>query len=315
MFLYFKIDNGKLSQIDDASNANWIHITPPFVAKDLEQFALENNIPNSHFTDCMDLYEQSRYEIGKELKQIIINTPIYNNEVDVDDEADYLTIPVGIIQTKDKLFTFSAINNPMMDWCTKNILEKELEFTLDTVVLYIFKRTVFYFIFYLREINVQISKIEKNLKHSSSNDGLNKLLKIQKSLIYFLNDLRADELILEKHKETLSTQDNSLKNNKIIRDVMIEYSQAIDMSNVYSSILGNMMSAFGSIISNNLAYVVNRLTGVTIVLMIPTLIAGIYGMNIPLPFQEHPFAFSIVIIITAVVTGISLYYFRHKKWL
>ena len=149
MFLYFKIDNGKLSQIDDASNANWIHITPPFVAKDLEQFALENNIPNSHFTDCMDLYEQSRYEIGKELKQIIINTPIYNNEVDVDDEADYLTIPVGIIQTKDKLFTFSAINNPMMDWCTKNILEKELEFTLDTVVLYIFKRTVFYFIFYL----------------------------------------------------------------------------------------------------------------------------------------------------------------------
>jgi len=315
MFQYFKIAEGKLTQVSEEAEANWIHIASPFEIKDLEQFALKYNIPYTHFTDCMDLYERSRYETSNNLKQIIINTPTSNTNLEVDDEADYLTIPVGILQSKEKLFTFSTANNPMMDWCTKNLLEKDIKFTFDTIVLYIFKRTVFYFIFYLREINDHISKIEKDLKHSSTNDGLNKLLKIQKSLIYFLNDLRADELILQKHREALVLQDNSPTTNKVIRDVMIEYGQAIDMSNVYSNILGNMMSAFGSIISNNLAYVVNRLTGVTIVLMVPTLIAGIYGMNIPLPFQQEKFSFSIVVLGTAVITALFFYYFRYKKWM
>ena len=87
------------------------------------------------------------------------------------------------------------------------------------------------------------------------------------------------------------------------------------MANVYSNILGNMMGAFGSIISNNLGHVVNRLTAVTIALMLPTLVAGVYGMNVDLPFQHHKHAFTIVVVISVLVTISFVIYFRRKRWL
>jgi magnesium transporter len=87
------------------------------------------------------------------------------------------------------------------------------------------------------------------------------------------------------------------------------------MANVYSNILGNMMSAFASIISNNLNHVVNRLTSVTIILMVPTLIAGIYGMNIDLPLQHKSYAFLFVILFSIFVTLTFIIYFKRKKWI
>jgi magnesium transporter len=315
MFQYYTIDKNSIVKIATAEGANWINIAAPFNLAELEKFAIQEDFPFSYLTDCIDLYERSRYEEGLHSKLIVINTPIENIDFDIEDEAEYITIPIGIIKKEDKIITISAANNPVIDSCTNNLQNIIHENCLDNLILNIFEKNVYYFLFYLREINKKISLIEKDLKHSSSNAGLNRLLKIQKSLIYFVNDLRADELVLIKLKRNqfFNSKQDLIKEQ--IQDIMIEYSQALEMSNVYSSILGNMMSAFGSIISNNLGYVVNRLTSVTIILMVPTLIAGIYGMNIPLPFQEHAHSFTLIVLFSIAITLVFIFVFRHKKWL
>jgi len=315
MFEYYNITTNTVEVVVSLEQSNWVNLVAPFNFEVLEQFAIEQKIPFSFFTDCIDMYEKSRYEEDENCKLIIINTPIENNDIDMEDEAEYVTLPVGIIKKDNLIITISAVRNPMLSLCTTQSSVLVKDNVLDNLILNLFDRNVYYFLFYLREINKKISAIEKDLKFSSSNAGLNKLLKIQKALIYFVNDLRANELVLVKLRRNNFFHLDNAKIKYEVQDIMVEYSQAIEMSNVYSNILGNMMSAFGSIISNNLGNVVNRLTSVTIILMVPTLIAGIYGMNIPLPFQERPHSFTIIMLLTIAITLAFILVFRRKKWL
>jgi magnesium transporter len=284
--------------------------------EELEVFAREQYIPFSYIEDCIDQYERSRYEKGDNSKLIVINTPILNDGFDVEDEATYITIPVGIILIPDSIVTVCSVNNPMMEWFEKNLIKTGNTSARSMFVLKIFERNVYYFLHYLREINKRISQVEKELNYSSRNQELNRLLHLQKSLIYFVNDLRANEMVLMKIQRTDFLEINNKEDiHEIFQDILIDNSQALEMANVYSNILGNMMSAFASIISNNLNHVVNRLTGVTIILMVPTLIAGIYGMNVDLPFQHKTHAFTIVVLMSFLITIIFMVYFRRKKWI
>ncbi|HNF47809.1 MAG TPA: magnesium transporter CorA family protein [Chitinophagales bacterium] len=316
MIKYYVKKGTTLEMTDKACSNCWINIVPPFNMDRLEHLSTELEIPYSFIVDCIDQYERSRYEKEDDVRLIVINTPILNEGFDAEDEATYITVPVGIILVKDIIVTVCSVNNPMIEWFEKNLL-KNLSFEdRGMFVLRIFERNVHYFLYYLREINKRISQIEKELNYSSRNAELNKLLHLQKALIYFVNDLRANEMMQMKVHRTnfLEVKDNE-DAMELFQDVMIDNSQALEMANVYSNILGNMMGAFASIISNNLGHVVNRLTAVTIALMMPTLIAGIYGMNIDLPFQHSPHSFLIVSLICILSTVVLVYYFRVKKWL
>lgn len=316
MIKIYKKTEGALHIIQQPEKDCWINIAPPFNMDQLEQLAKQLSIPFSFIVDCIDQYERSRYEKQDETKLIVINTPILNEGFDVEDEATYITIPVGIIIIPDMLLTVCSVNNPMIEWFEKNVLRNVLPEDRSLFVTRIFERNVYYFLHYLREINKRISQIEKELNYSSRNQELNKLLHLQKALIYFVNDIRANEMVLLKIQRTdfLNLEGNN-DAKELFQDILIDNSQALEMANVYSNILGNMMGAFASIISNNLGHVVNRLTAVTIALMVPTLIAGVYGMNIDLPFQHHAHAFTIVVAISLSVTVLFVVYFRKKRWL
>ncbi len=313
--IYKKVGN-ELQIIQQTENDCWINIAPPFNMGQLEQFAKEHQIPFSYIVDCIDQFERSRYEKQDDSKLIVINTPILNEGFDLEDEATYITIPVGIILIPNMIVTVCSVNNPLIEWFERNI-HKNLDLQNRTdFVIRIFERNIYYFLHYLREINKRISQIEKELNYSSRNQELNKLLHLQKALIYFVNDLRADEMVLLKiqRNDFLEIKDDKIAKDKF-EDILIDNSQALEMANVYSNILGNMMGAFASIISNNLGHVVNRLTAVTIALMLPTLIAGIYGMNIDLPFQHHVHAFTIVVTLSVLCSFAFVFYFRKKRWL
>jgi magnesium transporter len=313
--IYNKIGD-ELKLIEQPEPDCWINIAPPFNMEQLENLSNQLDIPFSFIVDCIDQYERSRYEKQDDAKLIVINTPILNEGFDMEDEATYITIPVGIILIPSMIVTVCSVNNPMMEWFEKNVLKNIKPEDRSNFVIKIFERNVYYFLHYLREINKRISQIEKELNYSSKNQELNKLLHLQKALIYFVNDIRANEMVLMKIQRTdfLNLGDD-LDAKELFQDILIDNSQALEMANVYSNILGNMMGAFASIISNNLGHVVNRLTAVTIALMLPTLVAGIYGMNVDLPFQHHPHAFTIVVIISILVTILFVVYCRKKRWL
>ena len=313
--IYKKIGD-ELTVIQRPEADCWINIAPPFNMEQLENLSAQLNIPFSFIVDCIDQYERSRYDKQDDAKLIVINTPILNEGFDMEDEATYITIPVGIIMIPNMILTVCSVNNPMVEWFEKNIMKNINPNDRSSFVIKIFERNVFYFLHYLREINKRISQIEKELNYSSQNQELNKLLHLQKALIYFVNDIRANEMVLLKIQRTDFLNlgdDNDAK--ELFQDILIDNSQALEMANVYSNILGNMMGAFASIISNNLGHVVNRLTAVTIALMLPTLVAGIYGMNVDLPFQHHKHAFTIVVIISVLLTVAFVIYFRKKRWL
>jgi magnesium transporter len=158
--------------------------------------------------------------------------------------------------------------------------------------------------------------MEKELLNSSRNNELKQLLSIEKSLVYFVNSLNANELLKMKMKRTDFLHINGDEDlTDLFEDIIIDNSQALSMSNVYTNILNGTMDAYSSIISNNLNIVIHRLTVITVVLMVPTLISSFFGMNIPNGIPERPGAFYATILFTGVFTGILYWLMQKRKML
>jgi magnesium transporter len=142
--------------------------------------------------------------------------------------------------------------------------------------------------------------LEHKLYVANRNEELLQLMRIQKSLVYFLTALRSNELLMMKMVRTNFLQLNEDEKD-FLDDLIVETSQALEMANTYTNILSSTLDAFASIISNNQNEVLKRLTTLTIVLTVPTLIASIYGMNVPIPYKDTPYAFWIPVIISLMI--------------
>ena len=157
-------------------------------------------------------------------------------------------------------------------------------------------QTSLWFLEYLKRLNLKRNLLEQEFYNSSRNQELKELLKIEKSLVYFLNSLKADELLLMKMNRTdfLKTRENE-DHVDYFEDIIVDYSQGLDMANVHTNILSGIMDTYATIISNNFNIFIQRLTFVTIILQVPTLIASFYGMNIKLPFSEFKYIFFVLL--------------------
>ena len=151
--------------------------------------------------------------------------------------------------------------------------------------------------------------------NSSRNEELQQLLRIEKSLVYFVNSLNANELLKLKLKRTDLLKLNHQENHAdLFEDIIIDNGQALGMSNVYTNILSGTMEAYASIVSNNMNIFIHRLTLITIILMVPTLVASFYGMNLSyLPFQDSKWAFPIIIIISLILGYGLIWFFRTRQ--
>jgi magnesium transporter len=181
------------------------------------------------------------------------------------------------------------------------------------MVLKIFEKVTTNFQEHLKEINQRRNALEQKLYDSNRNEELFQLMRIQKSLVYFVTALRSNELLMMKLARTnfLNLDEDD---KDFLDDLVIETSQALETANTYTNILSSTLDAFASIISNNQNEVLKRLTTLTIFLSVPVLIASIYGMNVPLPFQQSTHAFWIPVLICFLILGFALYnYVRRLK--
>jgi magnesium transporter len=314
MIQYIARVEGQVVRLEEPVPGCWINITPPFNHEELEEVAQRYEIPIDFLTDPLDLDERSRYEREEDVRLIIVNTPLLN-ELEEEIDAIFITVPIGIILTPDYFFTITSYENPILkrfaDGKVKNFdPEDERLF-----VLQIFEQTVLRYLNCLKQLNLKRNLIEQELYDSSRNKELKQLLSIEKSLVYFVNSLSANELLKLKMKRTdflNIRKDEDLAD--LFEDIIIDNSQALEMSNVYTNILNGTMDAYSSIISNNLSVVMHRLTVITVVLMVPTLVASFYGMNVSLPFQDHEYSFYMILIFVLVISlGLSLYFQRKRQ--
>lgn len=314
MVKYYSKEGGLLRVLEAPEHACWVNISPPFTPEELEEIAQQFDIPFDFLTDPLDIDERPRYERDEDKRLIILSSPIVNPfEEDID--AIFITVPLGIIITPDHVITITSQQSPVLglflDTKVKNFDPEDEQL----FVLQILEQTVYRFLNCLKQLNQKRNLIEKELYYSSRNQELKNLLSIEKSLVYFVSSLSDNELLKMKMKRTdflgVGKDEEKLE---IFEDIIIDNSQAQQMANMYTNILNGTMDAYGSIISNNLNLTIKRLTVITIVLMVPTLVASFMGMNVVLPFAEHSsYAFFIILIISLAFSLILSWYFQRKN--
>jgi magnesium transporter len=314
MINYLAKLNGELKSFEELDRSVWVNVYPPFEHGELDNLSKVLEIPLDFLTDSMDVDERSRYEKEDESTFILINSPLLNDE-GKDSEAIYITVPIGIILTESHLITICSDENPVLDKFLDNKVKNFDPSDKNMFVLQIFEQNVYRFLECLKKLNLKRNLVEQELYNSSRSSELQQLLRIEKSLVYFVSSLSTNELLKMKLKRTdLLKIGNEEPYADLFEDIIIDNSQALEMSNVYTNILSGTMEAYASIISNNQNVIIHRLTMVTIILLVPSMVASFYGMNLDyLPFKSYRLAFPFIILISIILGFGVVYYFSRKK--
>lgn len=298
MIQYFKNIEHQTIAIDKPEDGAWINVLPPLRQEEFTELSESLEIPIDFLKDSLDIDERSRYEIDDNVKLIVIKTPTENISFN-DSDAFYITIPICIILTHNQIVTVNSFENEAIKKFLTTFQNRNPD-KKNMMVLKIFEKVINNFQDHLKEINMRRNTLEHKLYVANRNEELLQLMRIQKSLVYFLTALRSNELLMMKMVRTNFLQLNEDEKD-FLDDLIVETSQALEMANTYTNILSSTLDAFASIISNNQNEVLKRLTTLTIVLTVPTLIASIYGMNVPIPYKDTPYAFWIPVIISLMI--------------
>lgn len=308
MLAYYKTINGRIRPIDEMEDGCWIDVVNPD-EKEINFLINSFSLEPDFLRAALDEEESSRIESEDGNTLIIIDTPVC--EV-TENGVTYSTMPMGILVTQTNVITVSLRENSITTEFTEGIV-KNVHTELKTqFVLFIMLRVATRFLQHLKQIDKISIQLERQLRKSMKNKELIQLLDLQKSLVYFSTSLKSDETTLEKMMRgryiKLYEDDQD-----ILEDVLIEIKQAVEMSSIYLNILSGTMDAFASVISNNLNIVMKVLASITIVISIPNIIAGFYGMNVQgLPLAQY---FWFPIVISFALMGVVGYLLHRKDML
>lgn len=310
MLQYFKNENGHTLAIEKPEAGSWVNIVPPLKQEEFSEVAEALDIPLDFLSDSLDIDERSRFEEEDNVRLIVIKTPTENNSFN-DSDAFYITIPICIILTHNQIVTVNSFDNGAIKKFLNTFQNRHPD-KKNLMVLKIFEKVVQAYMEFLKEINHKRNLLEQKLYDANRNEELLDLMRIQKSLVYFVTALRSNELLLMKLQRThfLALNDEE---DEILQDLIVDTSQALEMANTYTNILSSSLDAFASVISNNQNQVMKRLTYITIMLQLPTLVASIYGMNVPIPGQTSSFAFYFPILLSVIMSVIIGIYFMRKR--
>lgn len=309
MIQYFKTSGGRLQQIEQVEKDCWINVIAPST-QEVEWLSQKLLIPSDLLSDPLDADENARVEQHKNCMLIVCRLPL---ELGQEEDLPYITLPLGIILKRDLVVTVCSKPTEITQAFIEQRVKAFNTALRERMVLQMFLRSSILYLRYLKNINNLADEIQDTLHKSTRNRELLQLLNLEKSLVYFTTSLKSNELMMLRLQQHTVLSNLKETERELIDDVVIETKQAIEMAKIYSNILGNMMGAHSSIISNNLNITIRFLTSVTIILSLPILVASLYGMNVRVPFEDHPHAFWIVMTIALVLSGAGVLYFRKKN--
>jgi magnesium transporter len=310
MIQYFKNIDQKTVEIDKPENGVWVNVLPPLKQEEFSELSIALDIPIDFLTDSLDIDERSRFEEDDNVKLIVIKTPTENNSFNESD-AYYITIPICIILTHNQIVTVNSFENTAIKKFLNTFQNRHTD-KRNMMVLKIFEKIVQNFMEHLKEINQRRNTFEQKLYDSSRNEHLLELMRIQKSLVYLVTALRSNEMLMMKIERS-NFLGLTEEEKEFLNDLIVDNSQALEMSNIYTNILSSTLDAFASIIANNQNQVLKRLAVITIVLTFPILIASLFGMNVRNGFENSKYAFYIVAFLSlGIALTIGWYFFRKK---
>lgn len=287
---------------------SWINVECP-TPEDIHYLTNQFNVPESFLSDIADTDERPRIEYEGNWLLTIIRIPVQSQEQGI----PFTTIPLGIMTNNEIIISVCYYKTELIPDFIRYTRRKEVvvRHKYDLILRLIHSSAV-WFLKYLKQINIDISAAEKELERSIRNEDLLRLMRLQKTLVYFNTSIRGNEVMIGKLKTIF--QDTDFLDKELVEDVIIELKQALNTVNIYSDILTGTMDAFASIISNNVNTIMKRMTSLSIVLMLPTLIASFYGMNVDIHLEEVPFAFSLIVLFSIGLSTLAFVIFRKIKW-
>ena len=313
MVKYYKTDNQIRHEESRLTDGAWAQLTAP-TAEECGAIAEELNVDIADVQAALDEEESSRIELEDGYTLILVDIP--TTEIR-HEKRSYTTVPLGIILTQDVIVTVCTEDTPVL----KNFVNNRVkEFSTKKRLRFVYQilyRTAAMYQMNLRIIDKRRTEIEERIGDKTEDMDLIDLHELESTLVYFATSLRANSVVLDRLTRYKRLEQYP-EDKELLDDVIVENRQAIEMTSIYRDIINGTRELMSSVIDNRLNNVMKYLTSITVVMAVPTVISGLYGMNVDekwMPFSDTPYGFLIICVLTLLICVLTLWFLRKKKML
>lgn len=304
MLKRFEIEKGAVVPTEFDTAKILVFVNPDKTEIDFltENYCLDEHTVNSAF----DPDELSRLEFEKNHFAVIFKRP---RNFSSNEQFLFKVSSMGIFVFQDRMIILISEDVPLFDGRISYNVN-----TLLDVLLRIIYRSITHFLQHLRVINMVSDELEQKVNTSMENKYLLHMFSLEKSLVYYLNAIHSNAVLIEKLKNNAARIGFTVINQEALDDIGIENNQCLKQTEIYSNIISGLTGARASIVNNNLSNLMKTLNILTVSIMVPTFVVSVFSMNVKIPLQDNPVAFAMVMVLSAMALGASLLFFRYKKW-
>ena len=313
MISLYKTDNSIIREVSNFSSDIWVKMVSPS-HEETNQISQKYNIDLDHMKAALDNDESARIEIEDDYTLILVDIPVAEKR---GEHNEYTTVPLGIILCEDAIITVCARDTQIL----KNFVQKRMkDFSTKKRIRFLYQILFNIATQYqtdLRKIDKKRTEIERHITDITEDSELIELHELESNLVYFATSLRANGLILERLTRYTHARIKQYPEDKeLLEDVIIENKQAIEMTQIYRDIINGTRELMSTVINNRLNNVMKYLASITIVMAIPTIISGLFGMNVlgdGIPFAGSPWGFAVICGITLVICVLTIFILKKRK--
>lgn len=313
MIKIYRTENSKIGEIHAFEPGSWIQLTEPSM-EEMQMVSERFDIDLADVRAAMDADESSRVDLEDDYTLILVDIPVIEIR---NEQRAYTAIPLGILLLDNYLITICAEETPVLEYFVKSTVrefstKKQMRFVYQ--ILY---RTCMLYQIYLRTIDNKRTEIEERVQEDMKEEDLVTLHELESNLVYFATSLRANGSVIDRLSR-YSRVRQFPEDKDLLDDVKVENGQAIEMTIIYRDIIHGTRELLSNIIDIRLNNVMRYLAAITIVMAIPNIVSGFYGMNVAgewVPLHSTPFGFGIICVVTLIICAISLKVLKKKKML
>jgi magnesium transporter len=304
MLKNFRFTDGRLTECPGQPGPVQMYTNPD--AEERRHLQESLKIDEHTLNSALDPDELSRLEFEPEHTALIFKRPKnYSSR----DEFLFKVSSVGLFLFRDRLVVVVPEEAPLFEG--KQFLRVA---SLNELLLKIIYRSIYHYLEHLRIINLITDSLEDKISASMENRYLLNLFTLEKSLVYYLNAINTNSMLIEKLKLNAAKLGFSPEDSEFLDDIIIENNQCYRQAEIYSNILASMMDARVSIVSNNLNVLMKTLNIITIGIMVPTFVVSAFSMNVRIPLSGYHNSFWLIMALALVSVAAFYLFWKLKKW-
>jgi magnesium transporter len=266
----------------------------------------ELKVDEHTLASALDPDEQARLEFEPDHLAMILKRP---KNYSAKDQFLFKVASYGIFLYRDRMVVVAADDVPLFEGKCFNRVGSFADLALKLIY-----RTINHFVEHLKIINMVTDSLESKISASMENKYLLNLFTLEKSLVYYLNAINSNGIVLEKLKINAAKQGLTQEELEYLDDTLIENGQCYRQAEIYSNILAGLMDARVSVVSNNLNVLMKTLNIITIGIMVPTFVVSVFSMNVSIPMEKHPHAFWMILALSILAVAGFYFIWKKKKW-